>query len=98
MLGVRPHARSIYYFTAIPGLKPLRTDYPVTKDGGYTYARGGQRGVYVGSGRPLGALSASLMDQLGSLDVQRFQRFALLVGELGGLHDPAPGALVGHHL
>lgn len=79
-------------------LKLLRTDYPVTNDGKDTYARGGRRGVYVGFGRPLGALSASLMDQSGNLYVQRVQRLALLVGELGGLYDPASGAFVGHHL
>ena len=86
-------ARSVSY-----GLKLLRTEYPVTIDGAYNYARGGRRGVYVGSRGPIGALSASLMDQLGSLDVQRFQQLALLVGELGGLNEPASGALVGDHL
>jgi len=54
--------------------------------------------VYVGFGRPFGALSTGLMNQPGTLDVQRFQHFALLVSELCGLHDPASGALVGHHL
>lgn len=81
-----------------PGLKPLRTDYPVTSEGEYIYAIGGRTGVYVGSERPLEALSASFMDQLGSLDIQRFQGLALLPGEFGGLYDAASGALVGHHL